>query len=130
MSGYFESVQWNACVHRLDLGLYSHPKEFWGNGVRTHVNSKGKIPSTGKILLRGGWDPRRCIKQDSQPNTLPASYSPEEDGTQDPASSRTVSPTLYQPAIPQRRMGPRTLHQAGQPAQHTTSKLWRPKSPV
>ena len=21
-------------------------KEFWGNGVRTHVNSKGKIPST------------------------------------------------------------------------------------
>ena len=28
------------------LGLYSHPKEFLGNGVRTHVNSKGKIPST------------------------------------------------------------------------------------
>ena len=22
--------RWNACVHRLDLGLYSHPKEFWG----------------------------------------------------------------------------------------------------
>ena len=33
MSGSFESVRWNACVHRLDLGLYSHPKEFWGNGV-------------------------------------------------------------------------------------------------
>ena len=31
-------------MHRLDLGLYSHPKEFWGNGVRTHVNSKGKNP--------------------------------------------------------------------------------------
>ena len=30
------------------------PKEFWGNGVRTHANSKGKIPSTRKILLRGG----------------------------------------------------------------------------
>ena len=27
-SGSFESVRWNACVHRLDLGLYSHPKEF------------------------------------------------------------------------------------------------------
>ena len=27
----FQSVRWNACVHRLDLGLYSHPKEFWGN---------------------------------------------------------------------------------------------------
>ena len=27
MSGSFESVRWNARVHRLDLGLYSHPKE-------------------------------------------------------------------------------------------------------
>ena len=47
MSGSFESVRWNAYVHSLDLGLYSHMKEFLGNGVRTHVNSKGKIPSTG-----------------------------------------------------------------------------------
>ena len=63
-------------MHRLHLGLYFHPKEFWGNGVRTHVNSKGKIHSTGKkILLRGGWNPQRCIKQDSQPNTLLTSYS-------------------------------------------------------
>ena len=30
MSGSFESVWWNACVHRLDLGLYSHPKELLG----------------------------------------------------------------------------------------------------
>ena len=29
-------------MHRLDLGLYSHPKKFLGNGVRSHVNSKGK----------------------------------------------------------------------------------------
>ena len=27
--------------------LYSYLKEFWGNGVRNHVNPKGKIPSTG-----------------------------------------------------------------------------------
>ena len=47
MSGSFESVRWNACVHRLDLGLYSHPKGFLGHGVRTHVNSKGKILATG-----------------------------------------------------------------------------------
>ena len=47
MSGSFESVQWNACLHRQDLGLYSHPKEFWGNGVRSHVNSEEKILSTG-----------------------------------------------------------------------------------
>ena len=52
MSGSFESVRWNAYVHRRDLGLYFHPKEFLGNGVITYVNSKGKIPSTGKILLR------------------------------------------------------------------------------
>ena len=31
MSGSLESALWNACVHRLDLGLCSHPKEFWGN---------------------------------------------------------------------------------------------------
>ena len=47
MSGYLQSVRWKACEHRLDLGLYSHPKDFLGNGVRTHVNSEGKIPSTG-----------------------------------------------------------------------------------
>ena len=67
MSGSFESVQWNACVHRLDLSLYySHPKEFWGNGIRTHVNS------TKQILLRGGSNPQNYITQDSEPNTLPA----------------------------------------------------------
>ena len=44
MLGSFESMQWNACVYRLDLGLYSHLKEFWGNGVRSHGNYKGKSP--------------------------------------------------------------------------------------
>ena len=47
MPGSFESVRWNPCVHRLDPGLFSHPKEFGGNGVRTHVNSKRKISSGG-----------------------------------------------------------------------------------
>ena len=46
MSGSTEPVQWNACVQRLDLGLDSHPKDILGNGVRTCVNSKEKIPST------------------------------------------------------------------------------------
>ena len=68
MSGSFESLRWNPCVHRLDIGLYSHPKEFLGNGVRIHTNSKGKIP-TG---------------------------SSEEDRTRDAASGRTASPTHYQ----------------------------------
>ena len=31
-----------------------------------------KIPSTGKILLRGGSNPWHCIKQNGEPNTLPA----------------------------------------------------------
>ena len=54
-------------VRRLDLGLYPHPKEvFLGNGVRTHVYSKGKIPST---------------------------RIPEEDRTHDAASGRAASPT-------------------------------------
>ena len=75
ISGSFESVWWNACVHRVDLSLYSHPKEFWRTRVSAHVNSKGKILSTGKIHSRGGSNPRHCIKQDSEPNTLPTSYS-------------------------------------------------------
>ena len=50
-------------------------KSLGGNGVRIHVNSKGKIRSTGKILPRGGSNPRRCIQQDSEPNTPPTSYS-------------------------------------------------------
>ena len=32
---------------------------FWGNGVWTHVNSKGKIPST-KNVPKGGSNPRHC----------------------------------------------------------------------
>ena len=66
-----EFVRWKARVHRLDLGLHSHPKEFLGNGVKTRANSKGKISCTRKKFLRGGSNPRPCIKQDSEPNTLP-----------------------------------------------------------
>ena len=68
-SGSFEAMRWNTCVHRLDHCLYSHLKEFSWNGVRTHVNSKGKIPST-----RGS----------------------EEDWTRGAASHSTASPTHYQ----------------------------------
>ena len=74
-SGSFESMRWNACAHRLDLGLYSHLKEFGGNGVRSHADSKGKIPSVGKFLPRGRLNPWHYIKQDREPNTLPTSSS-------------------------------------------------------
>ena len=72
ISGSPESVRWNACVHRLDLGLYSHPKEFRGNGIRTHVNSEGKIPSG----------------------------SFEEDRIDDTASRRTANSTHYRLSYP------------------------------
>ena len=62
-------------VCRLDFDLCSHPNEFWGNGVRTHANSKGKILSTKKFI-------------------------PEEEQTHGAASSRTAIPTHYQRAIP------------------------------
>ena len=94
MSGSFVSVWWNACVHRQDLGLYSHPKELLGNGVRTQVNSKGKIPSIGKILLRGGLNPRCCIKQQSEPNTLPMSYSSPKNKTQSKRKEIHEEPVL------------------------------------
>ena len=66
-------------MYRLDLGLYSHPKEFWGNGVRTHI-----------IL-----------------------------------TPREKSPLLEKKS-PQRKIEPRTLHQAGQSAQHTLNELFQP----
>ena len=58
----------DSVIVRVTFSLCSHLKEFLGNGVRTHVNSKGKIPST-----RGSEDGQTCdcIMQDSEPNTLP-----------------------------------------------------------
>ena len=39
------------------------------------LTPREKNPSTGTILPRGGSNPRHCIKQDSEPNTPPMSYS-------------------------------------------------------
>ena len=71
-SGSFESVWWNACVHRLDLGLYSHPKEFLG-GME--------------------FEPMLTPREKSP---LPKN-SPEEDRTRDAVDSE---PKHYQRAIP------------------------------
>ena len=71
MSGSFASVRWNACVH---LRLYSHPKEFWGNGFRTHVSSKAEGRG-------GGGGGGTCTR------------SSEEDRTHHVVSRRTASPT-------------------------------------
>ena len=39
------------------------------------ITAKENSPLPETILPRSGWNPRRCIKQDSEPNTLPRSYS-------------------------------------------------------
>ena len=44
MSGSFQSVPWNACVHRIDLSLYSHPKEFWGMESEPKLTPREKSP--------------------------------------------------------------------------------------
>ena len=62
------SVRWNVCVHRLDLGLFSHPKAFKVMESEPTLTPRGKIPSTG---------------------------GSEEGRTRDSASRRTESPTHY-----------------------------------
>ena len=42
-----ESVGWNACIHRLELGLYSHPREFWGIESEPILTPREKNSSTG-----------------------------------------------------------------------------------
>ena len=77
MSVSFESVRWECmCAQTRPRFTFSSERVFGGNGVRTHDNSKGKIPSTGKILPTGA----------SKPTTL------HHEGT--------VSLTHYQRAIP------------------------------
>ena len=71
-SGSFESVRCNACMHRLDLGLYSHPKEFLGEWSLNPCQLQGKNPLYRKI-------------------------SPEEDRTRDAVDSE---PKHYQRAVP------------------------------
>ena len=92
MSGSFEFVQWNAYVQRLDLSLYCHPEEFRGNGVRNHVNSKGKIPSTGGLEGNGV---RNHVNSKGK---IPSTGGLEEGQSHDAASRWTVSPTHFRPS--------------------------------
>ena len=48
--GSFEFVRWNECVHRLDFGLHSHPKEFSGDrgGGGEGVDSEPMLAPWGK----------------------------------------------------------------------------------
>ena len=81
MSGSFESVRWKACVYRLDLNLYPHPKEvFFGGGEGG----------------RGGGMETEPTLTPKEKSPLPEKFSSEEDQTHNAASSRTASPTHYQ----------------------------------
>ena len=52
-SGSFESARWKCmCAQTRPRFILSSERVFWGNGVWSHVNSKGKIPSTGKCPQR------------------------------------------------------------------------------
>ena len=64
MLGSFESVPWNACVHRLDLNLYSHLKEF---------HSKGKILCTRGLKQDRICDAASC--RTASPTYYRLSYS-------------------------------------------------------
>ena len=63
------------CAQSRPLLILSSERVFAEWSQNPMLTPKDKITSTGKILLRGGWNPRCCIKQDSEPNTLPMSYT-------------------------------------------------------
>ena len=85
MSGSFESMRWNACVHRLNLSLYSHPKQFWGNGVRIHVTSRGKSPLQEKYSSEEDRTHYTTLHNSGPPVSLKVSI----------ATCKTVKPTNY-----------------------------------
>ena len=89
LPGSFESMRWNAYLHRLDLGLYSHLKEVFG-GVFFGGGRGGGVESELMLTML---TPRGK-------STLPENFSSEEARTDDVASSRTSSPTHYQRANP------------------------------
>ena len=62
-------------VCRLDLGIYSHPKEFWGNRVRNFVNSKGEKTSTGGSEEVRTRDARAASHRAASPTHYRLNYS-------------------------------------------------------
>ena len=42
MLGSFEFVRWDACVHRLDFGLYTRSKSFWGMALEPMLTPREK----------------------------------------------------------------------------------------
>ena len=98
-----ESMRCNAYVYWPELSLYSHLKEFWGNGVRTHRGFPTRMVYISTIY--NAWDTpfwsgilAMLILKEKAP--LREKFSSEEDQSHDAASSRTMSRAHYQWAIP------------------------------
>ena len=83
MSGSLEFVWWNACVHRLDIGLYSHPKEF-GEYSQNPCKLQGKSPLHGKDF------PQRRI----EPTTLHQAGQQAQHTTNELVQPLAVSETV------------------------------------
>ena len=90
-------------------------KSFGGMESEPMLTSWEKYPLLEKIL-RGGLNPWRCIKQDSEPNTLSLSYSGSQPSQQ--WFKHQYSSGYHVTCL--------VLHQARQPAQHTTNELLPP----
>ena len=77
MSESFESVRWNAYVHRLKLGLCSHPKEFDGMDSEPMFipREKSPLPEAEREEGEVGSHQPRCITQGREPNVLPTELS-------------------------------------------------------
>ena len=63
------------CAQTRSRFILSSERVFKKESPNPYELQGEKKPSIGKVVLRGGWNPRRCIKQDSESNTLPTSYS-------------------------------------------------------
>ena len=59
----------NACVHRLDPGIYSHSSFHFGDWTQNSCSPQVNNPLCRR--LTGGSNPRRCTAQYREPKTLP-----------------------------------------------------------
>ena len=58
-------------MHRLDLSLYSHLKEFWGMESEPMLTPREKIPSTVTCMTRQGKQGSTLVNPALEVDTLP-----------------------------------------------------------
>ena len=129
-SGPSESVRWNACVHRLDLGLYSHPENFprggsnprcCGQWAQTLPTSFSGPPYSVCFCCRYSSGSFESVWWNACVHSLnlclyshPKKFSGMES---EPILNPMEKPPLLEA---QRRIEPTMLHHTGQQAQHST----------